>query len=502
MIVVTDASSNRGPNRMQEADVERRAGGRQGDQVGASLADQGFLRVVPDRVAFVDRPEAARLDQPAERPVDGVAQRFGPGLTVQDVIAAAERRADDGERVAVVGLVDVEPGGGTVLEGGVDLAVPDGGHGVGGTVEDGDPDVPAAEPLGVDVGGRHPQDADLPGAAAGARELEVGPRADRAVAAGHQGELIDVIRASRQVVAGPGLGQLVAVDDDVDLAAAEDRQEVFPLRLAEDRLDAQFAADPVHQLRFKADPGSAVGPPVDVRGSPFLVRPVDQATAAWTRAQEVIAPRGRPQNDPRPSSPLQDEQPEASARARGDPAICLMEGTCRSGERQKRTDKQRRASVGAGAVPAGPTDPLADRPREPGLAEPGEPADHEPVPPPVDPPVEQGVEPDREQEQVLDRAEQEVADPWEVAAEPIRLGGVADDPQADQDHQAAPGDPGISRQGPDKADGRQVQGRFDQKGGERQRRRILNQRECRFKNQRNDRCRLTLAMTWWLSRIE
>ena len=34
------------------------------------------------------------------------------------------------------------------------------------------------------------------------------------------------------------------------------------------------------------------------------------------------------------------------------------------------------------------------------------------------------------------------------------------------------------------------------------RQRILNQRECRFRNQRLDRTTLTFSTTWWLSRTE
>src|SRR5947207_818735 len=83
---------------------------------------------------------------------------------------------------------------------------------------------------------RHPEDADLPRAAAGAGELEVGPGADWAVEAGHELELVDVIRPGGQVVAGPGRGQLVAVDDDVDLTPGEDLEQVLPLDLPEGRL--------------------------------------------------------------------------------------------------------------------------------------------------------------------------------------------------------------------------------------------------------------------------
>ena len=154
----------------------------------------------------------------------------------------------------------------------------------------GDPDVGPGEPPGVGVAGRHPQDADLPGAAAGAGQLEVGPGADRAVAAGHELELVDVVGAGRQVVAGPGRGQLVAVDDDVDLAPGEDLEQVFPLDLAEDRLGAELAADPVHQVGLEADPAVVVVA-VEVGGPAFLVGAEGEA-ARGPDAVEGVGGRG------------------------------------------------------------------------------------------------------------------------------------------------------------------------------------------------------------------
>jgi hypothetical protein len=107
--------------------------------------------------------------------------------------------------------------------------------------------------LSVGVSGRHPHDADSPGAAAGFGKLEVGPGAHRAIASSHQLELIDVIGASRQVVARAGCGQLVTVDDGVDLASAEDLEEVFPLTLAEVGLCAERAGDLLHQVGLEAN---------------------------------------------------------------------------------------------------------------------------------------------------------------------------------------------------------------------------------------------------------
>src|SRR5512135_68876 len=112
--------------------------------------------------------------------------------------------------------------------------------------------------------------------------------------------------------------------------------------------------------------------------------------------------------------------------------------------------------------------PTADGPGDARRPEPGEPADQEPMPAPEDPLIDQRIEPDRQEEQVLHRAEQQVPGLRERPAEPARLEGIAEDAQSHQHEQAAPGDPRRARQGPDRADDRQVGKRLAQEGRQRE----------------------------------
>ena len=80
--------------------------------------------------------------------------------------------------------------------------------------------------------------------------------------------------------------------------------------------------------------------------------------------------------------------------------------------------------------------------------------------------VENRVEPDREEQDILGRAVEQVPEAWERPAEPAGLDGVADDPQADENKQPAPGETGIAREGPDQADGRQIGDRLDHERGQ------------------------------------
>src|SRR5438105_195702 len=95
------------------------------------------------------------------------------------------------------------------------------------------------------------------------------------------------------------------------------------------------------------------------------------------------------------------------------------------------------------AEPADAPDAPADAEGDAGEAEAGVVADEEAVPSPVDAGVQEGVDPDGEQEQVLDRAQRQVAEPGVRAAEEAGLEGVAGDPQAGEQQQAAPGDPRV-----------------------------------------------------------
>src|SRR5262245_21255969 len=112
--------------------------------------------------------------------------------------------------------------------------------------------------------------------------------------------------------------------------------------------------------------------------------------------------------------------------------------------------------------PADVADPTPSTPGRPGPTESREAADHQAMTPPDDPRFDQGIQPDEQEAQVLERAHRQVAEPRDRAAEPPRLEGVAGEAQAGQAEQAAPGDPRIAGQGPDKAHQRQVRERLDQ----------------------------------------
>ena len=86
---------------------------------------------------------------------------------------------------------------------------------------------------GERVGRRRDQHADRPAPASRLGLLEVGPGPDRAAAPRHQLQLIDVIGARRQVIAGPRLGPFVAVAHQVDPAGVEHLKQLVPLTLRE-----------------------------------------------------------------------------------------------------------------------------------------------------------------------------------------------------------------------------------------------------------------------------
>src|SRR5439155_14264219 len=117
------------------------------------------LRVVPEAVALVERAEGARIDEPGQAAIDGIAERLVATAEVDDVVAPADRltRAVEGrEPLAVVERR------GEVLQGGVDLAIAHRGHRVRRAVESDDLDVVAAL-LGCEgVGGRLHQYAHFP----------------------------------------------------------------------------------------------------------------------------------------------------------------------------------------------------------------------------------------------------------------------------------------------------------------------------------------------------
>ena len=96
--------------------------------------------------------------------------------------------------------------------------------------------------------------------------------------------------------------------------------------------------------------------------------------------------------------------------------------------------------------------------------EPGEAADQEPVPAPVDPALTRASNQTGSRNRSLTGLSSRCRSLGNEPAEPPRLDGVADHPQADQDEQAAPGDPRLAREGPDQADRRQVGHRLDQEG--------------------------------------
>ena len=82
---------------------------------------------------------------------------------------------------------------------------------------------------------------------------------------------------------------------------------------------------------------------------------------------------------------------------------------------------------------------MADAAGDAGGAEAGEVADEELVASPVDLAVDEGVDPDGEEEEVLDGAEQEVSEVGDGASEPVGLECVAEDAEADEDEESAPG---------------------------------------------------------------
>ncbi len=122
-----------------------------------------------------------------------------------------------------------------------------------------DADEPRVEPLGIDVGRRVAEHAELPDAAAGLRQAEIGQCVDGAAGQRQELELEHVVGPRREVVAGSPFGQLVAVDDNVDLAPREDLEQVLPEGLLEDRRDVQLASRPGPSARPRSRSGRGAG---------------------------------------------------------------------------------------------------------------------------------------------------------------------------------------------------------------------------------------------------
>ena len=248
------------------------------------------LGVVPEMVALIEVAEVAGGDQVGELLVEGVAEGLVAFAEVEDVIAVADGNAGEcegGEAVAVVER------GGEVLEGGVDLAAGGGGHGVGGAVEADDFGVWAGVVGGVGVGGGLDEDAELPFAVGGGGGFEIVEGIQSAAFRSEELELVDVIGAGVEVVAGAEVGPFVAVDHDVDDAGVEVLEETVPLALREFWGGAEGGAEGLHEVDFEACDFTGVGRIwKDVGAAAFGVAAVDEGSGGFDAGEGVLGDRG------------------------------------------------------------------------------------------------------------------------------------------------------------------------------------------------------------------
>jgi hypothetical protein len=175
-----------------------------------------LLGGVPDAVALVEGAEPAVADEVEEAGVEFVPQPLVAQAQVQDVEAAADRGVHEVQaRVAV----PVEEGRGQVLDCSVQPPVLDLQHGVGRTLVAADHHALAQPVPDVGLGrGAGEYADDFPPGSLG---FEVVPGVDRGVVApGDELQLVDVVRDRGDLGAQVGLGQLVAVGNDVDVADA------------------------------------------------------------------------------------------------------------------------------------------------------------------------------------------------------------------------------------------------------------------------------------------
>ena len=194
---------------------------------------------------------------------------------------------------------------GHVLQGRVVLAVLNGRHGVGRPVEPDDLDVtdPLARPRTCRPP-RRPARRQSSARRPACGCFEIGPGPDRAASPRHQLQLIDVVRARRQVIAGSRLGPFVAVTHEVDPTGVEDLKQLVPLTLRELGCRAQVFRQPVHQFDFEAGHiARRTGIGVGIRAAPFHVAAVEQAA----RNGEFARARQPPRRSG-PSGPRTDEQ--------------------------------------------------------------------------------------------------------------------------------------------------------------------------------------------------
>ena len=133
--------------------------------------------------------------------------------------------------------------------------------------------------------------------------LRSAQRPDRAAAADHQLQLVDVIRPRRQVVACARLGPLVAVDHHVDPARVQHLEQLVPLPLREDRRRRR-ARGPGSAISSTSNP---VSPPrrsgigIGIRAAPLHVAAVEQPARFADALQAVgVAPQPGPAWRPEP----------------------------------------------------------------------------------------------------------------------------------------------------------------------------------------------------------
>ncbi len=187
----------------------------------------------------------------------------------------------------------IKAGGGQILEGRVVLAVLYGRHGVGRPVEPDDLDVITALLGRESIGRRRDQHADSPAPAARFWLLEISPRTDRAASRRHQLQLVDVIRARRQVIASSRLRPFVAVAYHVDPSGVEDLQQLVPLTLRKLGRHAQVFCQTVHQFDFKAGhTARRLGIGVGIGAAPFHVAAVEQPPGTTNAFERVICRGG------------------------------------------------------------------------------------------------------------------------------------------------------------------------------------------------------------------
>src|SRR5262249_48532631 len=119
----------------------------------------------------------------------------------------------------------------------------------------------------------------LPAAPAWLFALEIAPVPDRAAAPYHQLKLIHVVGTSGQVISTVRLCPLVAVDDEVDAARAQDLKQPGPPALPKNRGSPQLLAEQAHQVHFKSGHSTLrLGIGIGVRPAPFHVAAVEQLT--------------------------------------------------------------------------------------------------------------------------------------------------------------------------------------------------------------------------------